>query len=425
MRGRTVEQHTSGDAMNRRDFLSRSTAASLLLLGDSAWAAPGPPGRAGDQRLVVLMLRGAVDGLNVVIPYGEEAYYAARPTIAVARPGAAEGASLALDEHFALHPALAALMPLWQAGQLAFIHAAGSPDPTRSHFDAQLFIENGTPGRRVTADGWMNRLLAVLPGGAGGPTAAVAVGPTLPQILRGRLAVANLPLGPAAANKLAIDRPEVAWAFDRLYAANDPIGRAYRQGRAARTELVGGLNDEQQMADNGAPPPNTYPAQAARLAGLISRDRNIRLAFASLGGWDTHVRQGGHSGQLAGRLRPLGEGLAAFAHGLGDAWADTIVVVLSEFGRTVHENGDAGTDHGHGNVMWVLGGKVRGGRVYGEWPGLAPATLYEGRDLAVTTDYRSALAAVIARHLRLSDRALSEIFPGFTPTHADLDQIIT
>jgi len=411
--------------MNRRDFLALSTAAALIPLGDGAWAAPGPPSLSGGQRLIVVLLRGAVDGLNVVVPYGEEAYYAARPTIAIPKPGAPEGAALALDEHFALNPALAALMPLWQAGQLAFIHAAGSPDPTRSHFDAQLFTENGTPGRRVTADGWMNRLLAALPGASGQATAAVAIGPTLPQILKGRLPVANLPLDPAAANKLAIDRPEVAQAFDRLYSANDPLGRAYRQGRAARAELVAGLDAEQQMADNGAPLPNTYPAQAARLAGLIARDRNIRLAFAGLGGWDTHVRQGGHTGQLANRLRPLGEGLAALAQGLGGEWADTVVVVLSEFGRTVHENGDAGTDHGHGNVVWVLGGKVRGGRIYGDWPGLAPAALYEGRDLAVTTDYRAALAAVITRHLRIPDRALNEIFPGFASAHSELDRIVT
>jgi uncharacterized protein (DUF1501 family) len=411
--------------MNRRDFLSLSTAAALIPLGGGAWAAPGPPGPSGGQRLIVVLLRGAVDGLNVVVPYGDAAYYAARPTIAIPTPGPAEGGGLALDEHFALNPALAALMPLWQAGQLAFIHAAGSPDPTRSHFDAQLFIENGTPGRRVTADGWMNRLLAALPGASGQPTAAIAIGPTLPQILKGRLAVTNMPLGPAAANQLAIDRPEVGQVFDRLYGANDPIGRAYRQGRAARAELVADLDREQQMADNGAPLPNTYPAQAARLAGLIARDRNIRLAFAGLGGWDTHVRQGGPTGQLANRLRPLGEGLAALAQGLGGEWADTVVVVLSEFGRTVQENGDAGTDHGHGNVMWVLGGKVRGGRVYGDWPGLARASLYEGRDLAVTTDYRAALAAVIARHLRIPDRALGEIFPGFATAHPELDRIIS
>ncbi len=382
--------------MRRRDLLLLSAGAALTPLGTGAWAAAGSrtaglTGSLGGQRLVVVLLRGAVDGLNTVVPYGEEAYYAARPTIAIAKPDAAEGASLALDGHFALHPALAALMPLWQEKQLAFIHAAGSPDPTRSHFDAQLFAENGTPGRRVTADGWMNRLLATLPG-APAPTAAVAIGPTLPQILKGRLPVANLPLGPAAANKLAIDRPEVAQAFDRLYGANDPIGRAYRQGRAARAELIAGLGSEQQMADNGAPPANAFPAQAARLAGLISRNRNTRLAFVGLGGWDTHVRQGRHNGQLADRLRPLGEGLAALAQGLGNEWANTVVIVLSEFGRTVRENGDGGTDHGHGN--------------------------------AVTTDYRSALAAVLARHLRLSDRALTEVFPGFTPARSDLDGIV-
>src|SRR5258708_8293097 len=184
--------------MRRRDFLTLSTAAALVPLGGGTWAAAGasgPSGRSEGQRLVVVVVRGAVDGLNVVVPYGEEAYYAARPTIAIAKPGAAEGAALALDGHFALHPALAALMPLWQAGQLAFIHAAGSPDPTRSHFDAQLFIENGTPGRRVTADGWMNRLLAALPG-TKTPTSALAVGPTLPPIPKAPLPVPHLPPRP-------------------------------------------------------------------------------------------------------------------------------------------------------------------------------------------------------------------------------------
>ncbi len=406
--------------MNRRDFLLLSTAASLAPLAVPAWAATA---EGGPSRLVVVMLRGAVDGLNVVIPYGQEAYYAQRPTIAVPRPGM-EGGGLALDQHFALHPALAALMPLWQEKQLAFIHASGSPDPNRSHFDAQLFIENGTPGRRVTPDGWMNRLLAALPGPRG-PADALAIGPILPFILWGKAAAANLPLGPAATRKMAIDRPAVAAAFDRLYAGDDPIGRAYREGRAARSELTANMSSEQQMADNGAPLPNTFPAQATRLAGLLSRDRRIRLAFAALGGWDTHVRQGNQQGQLANHLRPLGDGLAAFAKGLGPGWADTVVVVISEFGRTVHENGDGGTDHGHGNAIWVMGGPVRGGRVYGAWPGLMPASLYQGRDLAVTTDYRSVLSAVIARHLRLSDRALAEVFPGFAPAHSDVDRIVT
>src|SRR5260370_25496182 len=204
--------------MRRREFLALSTGAALWPLGTSAWAAGGA---SGPKRLVVILLRGAVDGLNVVVPYGEEAYYAARPTIAIARPGAAEDAALALDEHFALHPALAALMPLWEAKQLAFVHAAGSPDPSRSHFDPQLFIENGTPGRRGTADGWMNRLLAALPGPRA-PTAALAVGPTLPQILKGRMAVANPPLRPAAGNALASDPPRAADAIHRLYRADEP-----------------------------------------------------------------------------------------------------------------------------------------------------------------------------------------------------------
>src|SRR5438132_385864 len=238
--------------MRRREFLALSAGAALWTSGAGASATGGP------KRLVVVLLRGAVDGLNVVVPYGEEAYYAARPTIAIARPGGAEGAALALDEHFALHPALTALMPLWEAKQLAFVHAAGSPDPSRSHFDAQLFIENGTPGRRGTADGWMNRLLAALPEPRG-PTAALAVGPVLPQILKGRMAVANLPLGPAAANPLAVDRPEVADAFDWLYRGNDPLGRAWHQGRAARAELIAGLPPAPESAGNAAPPPNGFP----------------------------------------------------------------------------------------------------------------------------------------------------------------------
>jgi uncharacterized protein (DUF1501 family) len=405
--------------MRRRDLLGLS-AAALLPLGRGAWAAPAA---GGPKRLVVVMLRGAVDGLNVVIPYGDDAYYAARQTIAIARPGAADGAALALDGHFALHPALAPLVPLWQAKQLAFVHAAGSPDPTRSHFDAQLFIENGTPGRRAGEDGWMNRLLAALPG-AHSPTEAVAAAPTLPQILRGSLPVANLPIGLAATRPLAIDRPAVAAAFDQLYAGNGAIAHAYHEGRMARTELVANMSEEQMAADNGAPPAASLPAAAQRLARLIVRDRDIRLAFVALGGWDTHVRQGGAEGQLANRLRPLGDGLAAFAKGLGDDWRDMAVVVISEFGRTVHENGDGGTDHGHGNAIWVLGGAVQGGRIYGDWPGLAPAALYQNRDLAVTTDYRTVLAAIIARHLRLSDSALTQIFPGFTPPHSDLDRII-
>jgi uncharacterized protein (DUF1501 family) len=400
--------------MNRRCFLRLSAGAALLMPG-AAVAADNDGGR---KRLIVIFLRGAVDGLNVVVPYDEQRYYESRPTIAIGRPGTDQGV-LPLDGHFGLHPALAGLLPLWNDRKLAFIHAAGSPDPTRSHFDAQLFIENGTPGHSMTPDGWMNRLLAALPE-PHGPTDAVSIGHTLPQILTGMLPVANLPLGPEGAKPMPIDQPEIGRAFDRLYGGNDPVSEAYRQGRASRAELVGDLASEMRRADNGAPQPSGFPTEAARLAHLIGQNRHIRLAFLSLGGWDTHVNQGRARGQLASRLQPLGDGLAALARGLGNAWGDTIAVVLSEFGRTFRENGNGGTDHGHGNVVWVLGGSVRGGRVYGEWPGLAPAQLYKGRDLAVTTDYRTVLAAILERHFGLADRQLAQIFPELPPAQSNL-----
>lgn len=405
--------------MRRRDLLELAGGAAIAPLLGPVWAARAD---SAPQRLVVVMLRGAVDGLNVVVPYAEATYYEARPTIAIGKPGSDNGA-LPLDGRFALHPALAGLMPLWNDRKLAFIHAAGSPDPSRSHFDAQQFIENGTPGRAVTPDGWMNRALAALPGPRS-PTDAVSVGPTLPFILKGSVAVANLPLNARAAQPMAIDRPEIASAFDKLYAGAGKQGDAYRQGRQARTQLVADMSTEQRMADNGAPPADTLPSLAGRLAQLMTRDRHIRLVFASLGGWDTHVNQGDHAGQLANRLKPLGDGLAALAQGLGPVWADTVVVVISEFGRTVHENGNRGTDHGHGNVIWLMGGPVNGGKVYGDWPGLATAQLYEQRDLAVTTDYRHALAMVLERHLRLDDKALAKIFPGMPPSYGALAQML-
>src|SRR5215469_10880319 len=222
--------------MRRRDFLQRG-AAMLLPLGRNAWALAA---EGGPRRLIVVLLRGAVDGLNVVIPYAEDAYYRERPSIAIAPPGKLDGA-LALDGHFALHPALAGLMPLWEDRGLAFVHAAGSPDPTRSHFDAQLYLENGTPGQSATRDGWMNRLLLALPGPRG-VTDAIGVGPTVPRILAGQAAVATLPLGPDGAQPLPIDQPQIASAFDRLYSGNDDLAKSYRDGRTARTQLISALS---------------------------------------------------------------------------------------------------------------------------------------------------------------------------------------
>ena len=402
-----------------RRHLLKAAGLALVGIGSSSWTAAAD---GGPKRLIVILLRGAVDGLNVVVPYSETAYYEARPTIAIAKPGKPNGA-LALDTRFGLHPALASLMPLWAERSLAFIHAAGSPDPTRSHFDAQLYLEHGTPGQSTTRDGWMNRLLLALPGPRG-PTEALAIGPVVPQILAGKAPVATLSLGPDGAQPLPLDQPQVSSAFDRLYASNDSLGKSYREGRIARTQLIGALKTERQIADNGAPPPVGFPRQAARLAGLIRRDASIRLAVVGLGGWDTHVNQGNDKGQLANRLRPLGEGLATFAKGSGEAGRDTVILVMSEFGRTVRENGNAGTDHGHGNVIWVLGGPVKGGRVYGEWPGLAADRLYQKRDLAVTTDFRTALAVILERHMRLTDRQLDAVIPGAPPAAAELAEML-
>ncbi|HTV46342.1 MAG TPA: DUF1501 domain-containing protein [Stellaceae bacterium] len=411
---------SKGPSLPRRAVLRASAGMALLPLGRAAWAATAA---GGPQRLIVVLLRGAVDGLNVVVPYAEEAYYAARPTIAIARPGT-PGGVLALDARFGLHPALSSLLPLWREGTLGFIHAAGSPDPNRSHFEAQRYIENGTPGDSTTPDGWMNRLLQTLPG-PHDPAEAISLGPTLPRILSGSAPATNLELGPEAARPLPIDQPRLAAAFDRLYAGDDALARAYREGRQARSEVLADLAREAAVADAGAPPPRSFAARAARLGRLIGGDPRIRLAFIALGGWDTHVAEGGHQGQLANRLRPLGDGLAALAGGLGTSWRDTVIVVLSEFGRTVHENGDRGTDHGHGNVIWVAGGAINGGRVYGEWPGLAPDQLYQHRDLAITTDFRAALAAILSAHLHLRDDQLDRVFPDAPPVAAGLTRLLS
>ncbi len=400
-------------ALGRREFLRRAaflSASGILFLSPYAWAARTASGEPARKRLVVVFMRGAVDGLNVVVPYGEPAYYDARPTIAIARAGG-DSAVLPLDGFFGLHPALAPIMPEWKDGTLAFVHASGSPDPTRSHFDAQDFMESGTPGIKSTPDGWLNRLLAVLPG-AHPATEALSMGPTVPRILSGRMAVSNMPMGRGAARPMPLDRPIIETAFDRLYEGNDAMSRAYREGREARRRLMAELRQDMMQANAGAPSPVGFPGDAERLAGLIRRDSTIRVAFVGLGGWDTHVNQGGAAGQLAGHLKPLAEGLATFARSLNGAYGETVVLVISEFGRTMHQNGNGGTDHGHGNVMWVMGGPVKGAKVYGRWPGLSNAELYQERDLAITTDFREVIATVLGSHLGLSHAQIDRVLPG-------------
>lgn len=400
--------------IGRRDFIRRAitlSASGIFLLSPYAWAArvPKAEGSNGQSRLIVVFLRGAVDGLNVVVPHGDSEYYDYRPTIAIPRAG--EGAVINLDGHFGLHPALASMMPLWKERTLAFVDACGSPNPTRSHFEAQDYMQSGTPGVSTTPDGWMNRLLAELPG-AHSPTEAISMGPTVPRILVGRMAVANVPIGRGAARPMPLDRPIVEEVFDRLYNGNDPMSRAYREGRIARKKLLADLEQDRRVADAGAPSPDGFSKDTAQLGLLMARDSSIRLAFMAISGWDTHVEEGSSGGQLPNHLKPLGEGLADLAKRLGPAYADTVIVVISEFGRTAHENGNAGTDHGHGNVMWVMGGRVRGGKIYGRWPGLSKAELYQERDLAITTDFRDPISEILHEHMGLSEPQILRVFPN-------------
>lgn len=396
--------------MKRRDFMQAlALAGGAIAVGQSAWAQRVDGAEDTRRKLIVILLRGAVDGLSVVVPWGDDNYYRARPTIALARPGVSDGV-IDLDGYFGLHPALAPLQELWQQRKLAFVHASGSPDPTRSHFDAQDYLESGTPGRKSTQDGWMNRLVGTM-SSTGSPMRAVSIGAVMPRILSGHAPASNIASGSAATKPGMLDRPQVGNAFDQLYQGNDKYARTYQQAQATHKEMLASMDEEMRMADGGAPLPNGFPADADRLGKLMRNNPKVQFAFMALGGWDTHANQGNATGQLANRLSPLGQGLVALARRLGPVFDDTTIVVMSEFGRTVHQNGNNGTDHGHGNVMWLLGGPVAGGKVYGDWQGLGEAQLYEGRDVPVTTDFRSVLAQVLERHVRLSDRQLSTVFP--------------
>ncbi len=386
----------------------------LLPFGRVVYAAGGESDLSfSKKKLIVILLRGAVDGLNVVVPYGDPNYARLRPTIGLGRPGQEKGA-LALDEYFGLHPALADIHPLWQQKKLAFVHACGSPDATRSHFDAQDYMESGTPGSKSTADGWMNRLLAQLPG-PNLPTRALAIGPVMPRILSGRAASSTLASGAAGSRANLLDKPAIGAAFEQLYKNDAKLAQSYQDGRSAHQDVMAAAHsgqEGQEGADFGAALPNGFPDDANRLARLMRNEPRIQMAFLALGGWDTHANQGAAQGQLANRLGPLGQGLAVLTRQLGPMLQDTTIVVMSEFGRTARQNGNAGTDHGHGNVMWLLGGGVAGGKVHGAWPGLGAGQLYEGRDLAVSTDFRSVLGQVAQGHLGLSEAQVGAVFPG-------------
>jgi uncharacterized protein (DUF1501 family) len=417
--------------MHRRVFV-KSGAFALVTLGltpsflrRTAFAAE-LKGVARGKVLVCLFQRGAADALNMVVPHGEAEYYRLRPSIGVPRPGRGDGSALDLDGFFGLHPALAPFKPLYDRGLLAPVHAVGSPSATRSHFDAQDYMESGTPDRKGTPDGWLNRYLAThgtceacaagdaATRDAGSPFRAVAMTEQTPRILEGpapTVAMTSLEAfslrsaGPDAASRLeALYRTGSA---DLIHATGSETFEAMRMLRAA--------NPQRYRPANGAEYPRSQFGQRLRqIAQLIRADVGLEVAFADVGGWDTHVNQGGATGQLAVRLGDFAQGVAAFVADLGERMDDVLVLTMSEFGRMARENGTRGTDHGHAGAMFALGGAVRGGRVHGRWPGLAREQLYEGRDLALTTDFRAVFGEVVARHLGATEP--QRIFPGFTGT---------
>jgi uncharacterized protein (DUF1501 family) len=410
--------------MNTRRLFLRNSALAMvgagaapLWLQRALYAADAPSPRK--KILVAIFQRGAADGLNIVVPHGERLYYEMRPTIAVPRPaqasGAREDAAIDLDGFFGLHPALAPLKPIWDDGHLAIVHAAGSPDPTRSHFDAQDFMESATPGLKSTADGWMNRALPrVEPAATVSAVRAVAMGPVLPRAMRGpnpAVAVQNL-------NDFQVRNADASGAFQALYAdSQDPLLHAAGRETFEAVALLQSIQKQHYEPAAGANyPKGRFGDSLRQIAQLIKADVGVEMAFADVGGWDHHVNEVGpraSQGQLANRLTDFGQTLAAFWLDLGDRRQDVALVTMSEFGRTARENGDRGTDHGHANCMFVMGGGVRGGKVYGKWPGLEQEQLYEARDLALTTDFRDVLGELVKG--QLGNRDLSKVFPNCTP----------
>jgi uncharacterized protein (DUF1501 family) len=396
---------------NRRLFLKNSAIAMAgmgavpLWLSRAVYANDAPNGRK--KVLIAIFQRGAVDGLNMVVPYGDKRYKEIRPNIAIPNPGQ-DGGALDLDGFFGLHPAMQPLMAAWKDRKLAIVEAAGSHDPTRSHFDAQDYMESGTPGVKATQDGWLNR--ALVPGqlvqGKPSPVRAVSMGANLARSLRGRqeaVAINNL-------KDFKIPDPRSAQSFENMYASTlDKVLNGTGKETFSAVRTVQSVEKEEYTPANGAEYPDTrFGNSLKQIARLIKADVGLEVAFADMGGWDTHVNE---VPQLANLLRDFGSTLGAFYRDMGGRMADVTLVTMSEFGRTARENGNRGTDHGHANAMLVMGGDVKGGRVHGDWPGLASDQLYENRDLAVTTDFRDVLSELVVK--QLGDRKVDQVFPGY------------
>jgi uncharacterized protein (DUF1501 family) len=418
-------------AIQRRQFLTTLLAASGAWAAPVAWAQT--QASAPDGRLVLLFLRGAYDGLSALVPHGDPSYYALRPSIAIAAPDGTAQTTLRLDDTFGLHPALAPLQPLWHQGVLAAVPAAGSPDATRSHFDAQHHWEIGVPGSSGAANGWLNTLAGMqanaagvtdTQGVAGNPssrTLALGVGEANPQILLGPAPVQLVPRGQAATRAGALGDARTHDAVMQLYAGQDKLSQAFRAGSESRMQTAqtlsadraepGMSSKEMQAANNGAGSAQGLLLDAQHLGTLMRQDRRLRLGFLSAGGWDTHANQGAASGALANNLGNLAAALVQLRRDFSQP--NDVVIVCSEFGRTSAENGTRGTDHGHGNTLWLMGNRVNGGRWHGTWSGLAQGNLHEGRDLPVHHDFRAVFAQVLRSNLGLNNAQLDRLFPGF------------
>jgi uncharacterized protein (DUF1501 family) len=388
-----------------RRFFIRASAVAMAGVGVAPTWLVRAAAQEGRRRkiLVAIFQRGAADGLNIVVPFFETAYYDGRPTIAVPQPGKPNGA-IDLDGRFGLHPSLQPLKGLWDAGQLAIVEATGSPDPTRSHFDAQDFMESGSPGR-LTEDGWLNRaLVAVEP--AASPLRAIAMGSQLPRTVRGRqpaVAVGDL-------TQFQVRNRQAAGILESMYAATgDAKLKASGKETFDAARMLESIARSPYTPANGAQYQGEFGRSLQQIARLIKADVGVEVAFADIGGWDHHSNE---APQMTSLLQQFGASVAAFSRDMGDRMEDIVLVTMSEFGRTVKEDGNNGTDHGHGNVMFVLGGPARGGHVYGRWPGLSPEQLYERRDLAVTTDFRDVLGELVNGHL---GQSIDRVFPGYQP----------
>jgi uncharacterized protein (DUF1501 family) len=397
-------------AISRRYFLKSggvalaSLASAPSFLVRTAFAQTNAAPGKDHPIIIAIFQRGAADGISMVVPFGDRYYASVRPQIAIPEPArGAEDSAIDLNGFFGLHPSLSSLKPIYDEGHLAVVHAVGSPDTTRSHFDAQDYMEGGAPGNKAVSDGWLNRYLQATPENDATPFRAVAISATMPRSLAGTAPSVAMPRVADFGIHGGHAGSELEDLFADLYKDTFDAVKSLRSATTVKYAPAAGVQY-----------PNTPFAQSLmQIAQLVKSNVGLEVAFADVGGWDTHANQGNTRGQLANQLRNFGDGLSALYRDLGNRMGNIVIVTMTEFGRAVRQNGSGGTDHGHASCLFVAGGPVKGGKVYGQWPGLAPEQLYEGRDLALTTDFRNVFSEIVTKHMRTRDAA--SVFPNFRP----------